>query len=218
MDEPIYIKEPHQVVVEDDEINLSEYLHVLSKYKWSILGFCLVVALLTTLYVFSLTPIFRATATILIEAQEEKVISIEQVYGLSTNNEYFETQNQILQSRDLAEKVIDALHISKHPEFDSERQEPGIMDRIKSWLPAGWMQAEKTEPPSAQDLRNGIVAAFQGQMEVTPIRNSQLININFESSDPVLAANVPNKLADIYILSDLEGRLAMTRKAAGWIT
>ena len=36
MDEPIYIKEPHQVVVEDDEINLSEYLHVLSKYKWSI--------------------------------------------------------------------------------------------------------------------------------------------------------------------------------------
>jgi capsular exopolysaccharide synthesis family protein len=219
MDEPIY-KDSQSDVFVDDEINLSEYLHVLSKYKWSILGFTFVVTLLTALYASSLTSIYQATATLLIESQEENVISIEQVYGLPTNWDYFETQNQILQSRELAEKVVDGLNIAEHPEFkyDPAAQKPGAIARIKSWLPKGWFQEEEVTPPTAHALRNSIVGALQGSLSVSPVRNSQLISISFDSSDPELAAKVPNKLADLYILSDLEGRLAMTKKAASWIT
>ena len=51
-----------------------------------------------------------------------------------------------------------------------------------------------------------------------PIRNSQLINIQFESTDPKLTAQVSNTLAEVYIDSDLEGRLAMTNRATGSLT
>jgi polysaccharide biosynthesis transport protein len=201
----------------EDEIDLGEYLRILSTHKWSILGFAIVVTLLTTLVVFSIEPVYEATTTILIESEEENVVSIEEVYGIpGANDEYFETQNQILQSRNLAEKVIDKLKIPTHPEFDPEQQEPGLRENIMSWLPVNFL--EDDEVVSDYAIRNGIVGKFRKQLKVSPIRNSQLINITFESIDPQLTATVANTLAKIYISSDLEGRLAMTHKATGSIT
>ena len=110
-----------QAIIDDDEIDLRHYLYVLSKYKWSILGLTIVICLLTTLVVFSIVPTFRATTTVLIESQEQNIVSIEEVYGLpGANDEYFETQHQILKSRKLAERTIDKLNIAKHPDFKVE--------------------------------------------------------------------------------------------------
>ena len=207
-----------QIVIEDgDEIDLRQYLHVLSKYKWSILGLAFVITLLTTLVVFSIEPTFRATATVLIETQEQKVVSIEEVYGLpGANDEYFETQNQILQSRELAERVIDKLNISQHAEFDPAVEKSGFSLAPRKWIPESWRGEEK--PPTTHELRNQIVGQFSEQLSVNPVRNSQLITISFDAHDAELSAAVPNALAQAYIESNLESRLAMTQQAAGWIT
>ncbi|MFQ5661082.1 MAG: GumC family protein [Gammaproteobacteria bacterium] len=219
MSQSIPLKESHQIVLEDDEIDLREYLYIISKYKWSILGLTFTLTLLTTLIVFSIEPTYRATATVLIESQEENVVSIEEVYGLpGSNREYFETQHKILESRDLAEKVIDKLNIPKHPEFDPSVEHTGFNLNPKNWLPGDWFQEEKSESPTEHDIRNAIFENFIGRLNISPIRNSQLITISFDAHDPELAAKVPNTLAEVYIDSDLEARLAMTQKAASWIT
>ena len=117
----------------------------------------------TMLVVFSIEPVYEATATILIESEEENVISIEEVYGIpGANDEYFETQNQILQSRDLAEKVISVLDIPKHPEFDPELQEPGPLQTILSWLPAGIISDDEIVPDYA--VHNSIVGQFRNEV------------------------------------------------------
>jgi len=202
---------------DEDEINLSEYIRILSIHKWSIIGFAIVTTLLVILVVFSIEPVYQATATILIESEEENVISIEEVYGIpGSNDEYFETQNQILQSRDLAEKVISTLDIPTHPEFDPDMQDPEPLHTVLSWLPAGLLDDDEIVPDYA--VHNSIVEQFRDSLKVAPIRNSQLINITFESTDPRLTEIVPNTLASIYIGSDLEGRLAITQKATGSIT
>ncbi|RKZ48401.1 MAG: hypothetical protein DRQ58_04540 [Gammaproteobacteria bacterium] len=202
---------------QDDEIDLAAYFRILSIHKWSIMGFSILFTLLATLVVFSIDPVYEATVTILIESQEENVVSIEEVYGIpGAIDEYFETQNQILQSRNLAEKVIDKLKIPKHPDYDPEQQEPGLLQTVISWLPAGIMDDDEIAPDYA--IRNGIVAKFMGSLNVAPIRNSQLITVTFESKDPELSATVPNTLANLYIYSNLEGRLDMTEKATGSLT
>ncbi len=214
---PIMPVSPYRAETNDDEIDIGEYLRILSLHKWAILGFSVVVVLLTTLVVFSIKPIYESTATVLIESEEENIVSIEEVYGIpGANDEYFETQNRILQSRSLAEKVIDRLSIAKHPEYDPEQQEPAITDKLTSWLPIQGLQSE--ELPTEQSIRNIIVERFRENLTVAPIRNSQLINITFESNDPELTTAVSNTLADIYISSDLEGRLAITDKATGSLT
>ena len=126
----------YAVRADEDEIDLAAYFRILSIHKWSIIGFSMFITMLTTLVVFSMDPVYEATMTILIESQEENVVSIEEVYGIpGAIDEYFETQNQILQSRFLAEKVIDALNIPMHQEYDPEQQEPGLVQTVISWLP-----------------------------------------------------------------------------------
>lgn len=206
--------------MDEDEIDLAAYFKILSIHKWSIIGFSIFITLLTTLVVYSMDPVYEATTTILIESQEENVVSIEEVYGIpGAIDEYFETQNQILQSRYLAEKVIDALNIPRHPDFDPELQEPGLVQTVVSWFTVGFAAKEKKDvvvPDYA--VRNNIVGKFRGNLKVAPVRNSQLIKITFESRDPELSTNVPNTLADIYIHSDREARLNITKKATGTLT
>ncbi|MGK0299033.1 MAG: succinoglycan biosynthesis transport protein ExoP [Gammaproteobacteria bacterium] len=207
-----------QVILEDDEIDLREYLHVILKYKWSILGLTFVIALLTVLVLFSIVPTYQATATLLIESQQENVVSIEEVYGLQGgNDEHIQTQNQILQSRELAERVINELGLAKHPEFDPTIEKAGLKLDPRSWIPKSW-SSDPDKPVTEQAIQNAIVETFFSNLTVSLIRNSQLITVSFDANDPALAEKVPNALANAYIESDLESRLGMTEKAAEWIT
>jgi len=203
---------------DEDEIDLAAYFRILSIHKWSIMGFSIFITLLTTLVVFSMDPVYEATVTILIESQEENIVSIEEVYGIpGAIDEYFETQNQILQSRFLAEKVIDALNIPMHQEYDPEQQEPGLLQAVLSWFTVYFKGDEDVVVPDYA-IRNSIVGKFRKNLKVAPIRNSQLIEVTFESRDPELSATVPNKLANLYIYSDLDVRLNMTERATDSLT
>ena len=112
MNDPYSNIDDYSARMDENEIDLAAYFKILSIHKWSIIGFAIFITLLTTLVVSSMPPVYEATLTLLIESQEENVVSIEEVYGIpSSIAQHFETQNQVLQSRLLAEKVIDALDI-----------------------------------------------------------------------------------------------------------
>jgi capsular exopolysaccharide synthesis family protein len=204
----------------EDEIDLRLYWAIFQKHKWRIIRLTLLVGLLAALVSYSLTPVYRSTAALLIESGPTKIVSIEEVYGLTgANREYFQTQLEILKSRSIAERVVDQLQLLKHPEYDPTLERPGFLGlnwNWREWLPVSWQPAKKE--PSPKQLRDSVVNAFLGHLEITLLRNSQLVNISFESADPELAAKVPNTLAEVYIESDLEARLQMTQKASGWLT
>ena len=204
--------------LDEDEIDFVKYFRIIVAHKWSIIGFSLFVTLLTIPFVSSMDSIYVAKLTILIESEEENIVAIDEVYGIpSSIKQYFETQNLILQSRNLAEKVIDKLNLSIHPDFDPALQKPGIVKRFFSWLPVGTSTDEVRVLPDYV-IRNSIVGKFKRNLKVAPVPNSQLINISFESKDPKLSAAVPNTLADIYINSHKENRLTITEKASDTLT
>jgi capsular exopolysaccharide synthesis family protein len=82
------------------------------------------------------------------------------------------------------------------------------------WLPA----AMRPEPLTDDERRQAILQSFADQLEVTPIRNTQLVKIAFYARDPQLAADIINTLGRVYIDSDIDARVDMTRQAATWIT
>jgi succinoglycan biosynthesis transport protein ExoP len=57
----------------------------------------------------------------------------------------------------------------------------------------------------------------QAGLSAQLVRNSQLVRISFDSTDPGLAAQVPNALAEIYIDADLHARMQMTQRAMTFI-
>ena len=68
-----------------EEIDWRYYWRIINRRKWSIIGLALAVGLLTTLVVFAMTPIYRASTTLLIESQAPNVVSIQEVYGLDAS-------------------------------------------------------------------------------------------------------------------------------------
>src|ERR1700687_1767463 len=138
---------------EDDDwetgeaIDLRHYWSIINPHKWSIIGLAVAVGLLTTLVVFAMTPIYRGSATLLIESQAANVVSIQEVYGLDTRNlDYLATQTAIIGGRPIAEAVVDGLGLVEQPEFRPEQQPPLIELDWRSWLPFG-MQKEASPSP-----------------------------------------------------------------------
>lgn len=204
-------------VEQDDVIDLLQYWKIVNKFKWRILGFAFVVTFLCALVVFTLTPKYSTSATLLIEAQQAKTVSIEEVYGLdSTRNEYFLTQFEILKSKSLSEKVIHRLELTDKAEFAGDEESFNLKSWIKSLIP--FLPKKQLDDESSAHLqRLTVLDNFSDKLSISPVRKTQLVKISFESEDPKLAAQVVNTLGDTYIESHLEAKMGITRKAADWL-
>jgi len=205
-------------LLQDDVIDLRQYWQTIMRHKWGIIGFAFVVTLLTTLAVYSLTPIYRATATLLIESQQANVVSIEEVYGLEGGqSEYFTTQFEILKSRMLAEKVVERLNLVNHPLYNQPEESLLPFElNWREWIPVE-LPGGVTEVTEA-DKRRAVVDAFMANLTIEPVRKSQLVKISYESADRQLAADVANAVGEAYIESNLEAKLELTLKASSWLS
>ena len=216
------------ISLEPEVFDLREYLYVISRYKWGIIGLTGLVCLLAAIHVNSLTPIYRATSSLLIESQDENVVSIQQVYGANDRYyEYYQTQLGIIKSRNLAAKVVDKLNLVNHPDFKVATSSPAKDEPTGIWqyLPDFLSNLFKQKPKNpvhtkiiASTPRDIAIDRVLGMEDVTIFNDSHLFNISFDSADPVMAANLANALAEAYIDDSLEARMEMTKRASTWIT
>lgn len=210
-------------LLQEEVINLRQYWRIINHYKWRIIALSLAMAMLTALIVFSMVPRYQATATLLIEAEQAKVLSIEEVYGLdSSRSEYFLTQFEILKSQQIAERVIERLGLLTNSEPDPEQKKSSFS--LKDWLPflpqdLPFLQQQKplTEEQSQQLKLQLMAEAFIGNLTIAPVRKTQLVKITFESESRQLAAKAANTVAEVYISSHLEAKLEMTQQATSWL-
>ena len=206
------------LAVDDPEetLDLVRYWRAINRNKWRIAALVAAVALLAVLYAQSLPSVYQATATILVETSRPKVVSIEDVYNGSLGSyEYLYTQAGILQSRELATRLVRKLDLASRPEHRPRADSKPWYARV---LPASIMSSKPAVPPSPEVLERGMAAAIQSATNVKVVRNSQLLEISFQSTDPQLAAQVPNALADLYITADMEARLKMRERATAFLT
>ncbi|MFQ3251109.1 GumC family protein [Glaciecola sp.] len=217
-------------LIDTDIIDFGQYWTTVKRYLWRILGLALLLTILVTLVVLSMTPRYIATASLLIEAEQANVLSIEEVYGLdSSRKEYFETQYEILRSRHIAEKVVNELKLYENPLYNLDvinANEDGMSSYIKSAqnfvrtsLPFLPQQDEvvKSEEELLAERKSYAVSQLMEYITISPLRNTQVVNISFESADAKLSALVANTLSDVYIENYLESKLDMTAKATTWL-
>ncbi|NVK57921.1 MAG: polysaccharide biosynthesis tyrosine autokinase [Alteromonadaceae bacterium] len=216
-----------EAISQDDIIDLGQYLLVIKRYKWRILGLALTFTFLVALIVLSMTPIYRASSSLLIEAEEAKVLSIEEIYGIdSSGKEYFQTQYEIIKSRHIAEKVVDKLDLTNSPYFIPDEDEGGLKGFLKdtkaliksllSFLPQNERETLTQEEINWMKKQR-VIDQFMESMGVAPVSNTQIVKISFESESPKLAAQIADTIAEVYIESYLEAKFNMTSKATTWL-
>lgn len=172
------------------------------------------VGALAALFAQSLPHVYRASATVLIEPNKQKIVSIEDVYSVAAgmHREYYETQLEILKSRELATTLVRKFKLTEHPALDPRQQAPAFW---RAWLPAGFV--DPAPAFSAGELEARVVRAVQAGLGLQLVRNSQVVRLSFDSTDRELAALVPNALAEIYIEADMQARMQMTQRALAFI-
>lgn len=221
------VERPSMVQQLNDEIDLLQLWQTIWRRKWSILTLTLVVAMLAALVALSMTPIFKASSTLLIEQKTAKAVSIEDIYGLEGgSSEYLQTQFELLKSRDLAERVVRELNLIAHPEFDPRQQPEPLIDLsglfanldVRKWLPMTTPEdLEESAEMTEAEIFDEVVKAFMQRTTISPVMKTQLVKVGVEMADPRMAAQAANTLARGYIESQLEAKMDMTEMATTWM-
>ena len=218
----------------EKEIDLREYFRILIKRRWVIITLFMVTVLLAAVKTFTTTPIFQATAKIIIEKENPNLVSIEEVMAMdSTGTDYYQTQYKIIESRTVAREVIHRLDLENSPEFVSQPKDTflsNIKNDIKTTLKdaKAWIEAllktgenkdrSDSTPEDDTFFDSELVSDFINRITVSPIENSRLVDVSVEAKDPVMAAQMANELVKAYIDKNLEIKLTATKDAAQWLS
>ena len=205
----------------EEIIDFGAYLNVVKRAKWRILGFSIIVTLLTIMVSLTLVPKYVATATLLIEAEQAKAVSFQEIYGLDSNKkEYYQTQFEVIKSDSIAREVITKLDLKSHSDFIGKSSAIGeFKSFVKKSLPFLNKKDTTVYSPQEQAERKmiGLLAAFRSRLTVSPISKTQLVRVSFESSDPKLAALVANTVGEVYIESQIRAKMGITQQASSWL-
>jgi succinoglycan biosynthesis transport protein ExoP len=193
-----------------EPLELLLYWRSIYKRKWWIVGTAFVFAAIAFGLVGVMTPIYRATVTLMIEQSKAKLVSIEEVYsGVSANREHYQTQAEMLKSPAIATRVIERLALNTNPEFDPRQNKP------TRWGSTLGTQSHRTWTEDA--VRDAVLTDFLRRMTIEPVRLTQLVKVGFDAADPELAARVANVIANVYIEADIEVRAQMRGRATDWL-
>jgi capsular exopolysaccharide synthesis family protein len=214
------------------DANLKEYLFVVLKRKWLIMSLVLAVTSLVTIQVYREPSIFEASTTIRIEAKPQSVLqSAQVVINAPADPNFWGTQLKLLTNPALARQVILTLDLQKNPTFIGGQAQSSVfasLSRIfsREKLPAVKKVTSEPDPVSEGDLKErqftpeelAALEPFEdaiiGNETVTPITGTSLVMIKYRHTDPQLAQQIANTLADVFVENNTERLEYGSSKAA----
>jgi polysaccharide biosynthesis transport protein len=187
------------------EVHLSDYWAIVVKYKRLILlvlGFWLLGG---GLVCFLMTPLYRAVTTLDISRVSSNSTGFD---GSATIDglEFLPSQVELVQSRDVAERVVKKLNLlsnqaflDAHPDLAPDPSEP---------KPSG--------PPTARQISRAAFAVLD-ETDASIVKATSLVQITYDSPSRDLAAQVANALADAYIEWNIESRFQTLANSAQFL-
>ncbi len=189
------------------ETEFVEYVKVIAKRRGLIIAFAAAVLLLTAIFSFLATPRFRATATLLIEEESSKMLSLEDSFGNPSRGyqdlRFFNTQLKLIKSKSLVEKVAKKMRLQSLSGYNS-RPVPAV--------------DETPRLPSSAASYSLIVRQILSKIEVRPLRETKLVELSFVADSPELAADLVNTLADEFISYSIVKRYETTQQASDFLS
>jgi capsular exopolysaccharide synthesis family protein len=222
--------------MEEKEIHLRDYLKVISKRRVTVITFFIVIFAVVTVGALSSTPVYRATTKVLIEKSEPRNVSVMNFYYVPYDPEFYETQYQLIKSSAVGRRVVEKLSLDKTYEsyFSEQKKGFNLIGSTVRWFKdlssmilrvvgvgesdSSIQSESKTASDNQPDRTEGLARAIGSSIIVIPIRDSKMVNVSYESTNPKLAAKVVNSVAQAYIDELLEMKMRSSGYAIEWLT
>jgi capsular exopolysaccharide synthesis family protein len=184
---------------------IRQYLRIALRWRYVVLGVaatCVILGLIATLL---MTPKYTAVTTIEISREANKVTdfqAVEREAGIA-DQEFYQTQYGLLQSRSLSERVATQLMLVDSQKFFE-------LFGVSSNDPA--FQLINGKYPATGRAKRQRVAGkiLRDHLAVSPTRLSRLVDIKFTSPDADFSARVANAWAENFIQTNLERKVQAT--------
>lgn len=185
---------------------IEQYVQVALRRRWLILGITAVALLLGVVATLLMTPQYTATAKIEIQRSSAQVTEFEGVerdQAGVTDQEFYQTQYGLLQSRTLAERVANQLNLVNRPllfETYGVQPEGPAFQEVGGRYPADGFATR-------QRLAGQILLQH---VSIDPTRLSRLVDIKVTSPNPDFSAQVANAWAQNFIQTNLDRKVQAT--------
>ena len=169
-----------------------------------IIAAAMAVALVATLLQ---TPRYTASSTIQINDSSGRILADQgddsDVLGGGGYDTalFLKTQVDVLQSRGLALRVAQKLKLTGNPHFYASQEVP-----------------EPEAGASVEATRNAVIGLLRTYLKVNLPRDSRIVTINYESTDPELSAQIANAYASEFIQANLQRKFDSSSYARGFLS
>lgn len=207
----VQLPDPQQeflhVPAAEQEIHLGEYWAVIVKRR-RLIGLCVAAALLigAAVSIFS-RPTYKATVVLDIEKDKASPVDIGTTPStyVGSEPEFLPTQTKLMKSREVAERVVQRLALVDNPEVNPPRS-------------GFWSFFSHPASPAGKDLVAGVATKIQPNVEVVPVRGTNLVELSYIAASPKLAADIANAVADAYIDWNLEAKFQVVGQASQFLS
>lgn len=155
--------------------SFKDYIDIIKRHMGIIVLFFVTVVAIVTIYSFLAKPVYRATAVLLIDIESPDVLTTSGMVSLDSRNYY--TYKEYYQSQI---EIIQSRFLAKKV-FDEFN-----LGHLKKY--------EKAKDP---------IKTFSKTIKVEPIRDTRLLSLSVDNRDPVLAADIANRIAELYVRRNL---------------
>ena len=192
------------------ESTAGEYLRILMKRKWVVVGCFATVFAVVAIASLKTTPVYEASGTIAINKPDTTL----NFQGSATFNlDYYDpseldTEVKILQSDLLALQVVRELNLDRRPEI-ADQAPPATSSSLD--LSPDPLQSDPARASS-------MIGSFKGSLRVNLSPNTRIIEVRYRSPDPQLAANIVNTLMQTYVENNFKAKFESTMQASDWLS
>lgn len=206
------------VLTQDDDIDVIGLFAALKKRWWLILLITILTVVGLFLFLSAIPPRYESNARIIIENKDNSFNrTINDNGGQQATNQFDEeairSQVEIISSDKIALEIIAQLDLENADEFN----ESGFFDFIGDMFAGD----EKTVAPSNSNVissqQSAVLDEFQKRLNVYSIEKSRAIVIEFWSTNPNTALEVPNRIAQEYVRIQEDKKKKLTKDAKVWL-
>lgn len=198
--------------------SLRDFYYILFRHKWKIVLFFLAVMATVTAGTYLAAEIYQAEAKLLIRIGRESVTldptaTTGHVIGISQSRESeINSGLEILKSRELAQKVVDALGPEAFLERPDEKiiRDPSALAGVRDWIRNIRKSAQGISKPlgtllkdldlkSQVDDREKAVIMLANDLNIETQKNSNILFLSYQAQSQKFAESVLSRLIDFYL-------------------
>lgn len=225
---------------DDQKIHLRELWRTVRKRKWLIATIAVIITTLVTIDMYRTKDTFQASALIEIGKDMTTLGRPGSIYGDDYDPFYMvniKTKMLMVKSHSLLEAVVTEKHLDENPKFyraggkktiwqalrlmgakfgiknDEQPEQPSTEAEIAAANPGGLDDEDTVKRKRIE----GCIGMLEGGLGVEPVKETRALRISFNHTDPKIAAEITNAVANTFLDRNFENKTEKFRGAAKWL-